>query len=68
MKNWTLEWHSIKTGMEGISYELAETSDQAKSIYQNKYKWREVKAISETIDGDRGEDDRRNQNGEHKQH
>ena len=52
MKEYALEWHSIRTGMEGIGYELADTPDHAKQIYENKYHWREVKIISEVGDGD----------------
>ena len=46
MKNmYVLEWHSRRTGKEGIDYEEGETPADAMTIYESRYPMREVKAI-----------------------
>ncbi len=45
MQKWELEWHSKRTGQEGVDYEEADTPEEARSLYEGRYPMREVKAI-----------------------
>ncbi len=51
MQTWTLEWHSKRTGHEGIDHEEAKTAEEAKTIYEGRYPMRDVKAISVMSEG-----------------
>ena len=51
MRKWSLKWHSKRTGMEGVTRWLGDSADEAKLSYEERHKWREVKVVTEVIDG-----------------
>ena len=51
MQKWALEWHSKRTGHEGVDYEEAKTAEEAKTLYESRYPTRDVKAILVVSEG-----------------